>query len=91
MGTLVQLPVLEVLPVSTLEVLPVSTEVSGYLHNQTRKRRIPIVSLSIVPEATTNAVIVSSTTLDASVNVGYLRKLYACPSGRAKATLDHGI
>ena len=69
------------------EVLAVSSEVSSYLHDQTRKRRVVPVDPPPVP-AVANAANVSSSVLNSSVNSGYLKKLYVCPSGRAKVTLD---
>ena len=77
---------------SVREVLAVSSDVSGYLHDQTRKRRIPIATPPAVPTAINAAnANVSSTTIDADVNIGYLKQLYACPSGQAKATIDNAI
>ena len=70
-------------------VLAVSSEVSSYLHDQTRKHRVP-VDPPPVP-AVANATNMSSSVLNSSVNSGYLKKLYACPSGRAKVTLDHEL
>ena len=75
---------------SMREVLAVSSEVSSYLHDKTGKRRVPLATDSTVPAAA-NVASVSSATLDANVNAGYLKQLYACPSGRAKATLDHTV
>jgi hypothetical protein len=75
---------------SMREILAVSSEVAGYLHDQTRKRRVPIDS---PVSAATSAAVVSSSVLDANVNVnsGHLKQLYACPSGRAKVTLDREL
>ncbi len=38
-----------------------------------------------------NTANMSSSILNSSVNSGYLKKLYACPSGRAKVTLNHEL
>src|SRR4030095_15826612 len=45
-----------------------------------------------MPATTSNAAIPSSSSvIDASVNAGHLKRLYACPSGRAKVTLDQEL
>lgn len=74
---------------SMREILAVSSEVSSYLHNQTRKRRVPVDPVPV--PAAANAAILSSSVLDADVGSAYLKKLYACPSGRAKVTLDREV
>src|SRR5437762_8685510 len=51
------------------EVLAVSSEVSSYLHDQTRKHRVP-VHLAPIPTVA-NATNVSSSVLNSSVNSGY--------------------
>jgi hypothetical protein len=76
---------------SMREVLAVSSEVSSYLHDQTRKRRVPIDPLPVPVPAAANTANMSSSVLASSVNSGYLKKFYACPSGRAKVTLDHEL
>ena len=75
---------------SIREVLAVSSDVSSYLHDQTRKRRIPIDTPSTVPTAV-NASVTTAATINVDVNIGYLKQLYACPSGRAKVTIDHAV
>jgi hypothetical protein len=69
------------------EILAISSDISSYLHDQNRKRRIPVDAPPVPAVASTATV--SSSILDANVNAGYLKQLYACPSKRAKATLDH--
>ena len=75
---------------SIREVLAVSSDVSSYLHDQTRKRRIPVDTPSTVPTAV-NASVTTAATANVDVNIGYLKQLYACPSGRAKVTIDHEV
>lgn len=81
---------------SMREILAVSTEVSSYLHDQTRKRRIPVDSTPASVPTTTPptsrpnpkaaaapipTAIISSTSMD-------MKTFYACPSGRAKVNID---
>jgi len=68
---------------SVRDVLAVSSEVSGYLHEQTRKRRIPIdtATAPVIPTAAVTEVQINR------ADAGHLKKLYACPSPRAKVTL----
>ena len=70
---------------SMRQVLAASSELSGYLHEQTRKRRVPIET------TTTNTNILNSnepTTLTTTSDVNSIRTLYACPSGYAKVNLN---
>jgi hypothetical protein len=60
------------------ELCAVSPEISGYMHDQTRKHRMPIE-----PNASTTTVNANST------RVG--KPLYACPSARAKVVLNGEI
>jgi hypothetical protein len=76
---------------SIREVMAVSSDVSSYLHDQTRKRRIPIDTPATVPTATAINASVTTAATDADADTGYLKQLYACPSGRAKVTIDHAI
>jgi hypothetical protein len=75
---------------SMREVFAVSGDVAGYLHEQTRKRRVPID-----PNSSTGATMVSSTTANSSdsanVNSVESQSFYALPSGRVKATLDDRV
>ena len=72
------------------EVFAASSEVSTYMHDQTRKRRMPIdphlesmvMSTSAAPSFVPLIVTVNNTTL---------MPLYACPSGRANVLLDGHI
>jgi hypothetical protein len=70
---------------SVHEILAVSSEISGYLHDQTRKRRIPVDSTPT--PAAANAASLSSSIINADVNSGYLTQLYACPSAVRKLLL----
>jgi hypothetical protein len=67
------------------ELLAVSTEVSSYLHDQTRRRRIPLEN-----GASNN--IVEGVGVSTSVNLTQLSTigtpLYACPSARTKVSLN---
>src|SRR5271169_4351129 len=71
---------------SMRQIMAVAPEVTGYLHDQTRKRRIPI-------EATTTATskITTENVPSSNVNSTEARTFYACPSGHAKATIDQQI
>jgi hypothetical protein len=84
MDTLVQL--------SVCEVLAVFSDVSGYLHDQTRKRCIPINTAPFAVPAVANSATVAGIEVNVNnVSIGYLKKLYACYSGRAKVTLEHEL
>lgn len=62
------------------ELLAVSSDVAGYIHDQTRRRRIPIDAA------------VSSILMDANAgSVAAETPLYACASGRAKCRLNEDI
>jgi len=69
---------------SVREALAASSELSNYLHKQTRKRRVPIET------NTTNISNTSITSNASTINsdVNSIRTLYACPSGHAKASLN---
>ena len=73
------------------ELLAVSTEVANYIHDQTRKRRVPIPSdgisnrISPAEDSTEDIVSVNADLTQLSA-VG--KSLYACPSARAKVCLD---
>jgi hypothetical protein len=69
---------------SIREILAVSGDVSNYLHDQTRKRRVPIESAA----STTSA---KQSGISADVNHIDTRTFYACPSGRAKVNLDNQL
>jgi hypothetical protein len=74
---------------SVHEILTVSSEISRYLHDQTRKRRIPVDSTPILVVA--NVTSLSSSIINADVNSGYLMQLYACPLGHVKVTIDQHV
>jgi len=69
---------------SVREILAASPDLSGYLHDQTRKRRIPL-------DPTISSTATIANVSSASVNTGYLKQLYACPSGRVKATINQEV
>ena len=79
---------------SIREILAVSGEVAGYLHDQTRKRRIPIEGRPAAAPAPAPGTAVQATTAAMSsipsVNVNSVdtKSYYALPSGHAKVTLD---
>ena len=79
---------------SVRDVLAVSSEVSSYLHEQTRKYHIPIdgtpTSSTLAPLNPTATAIVTEAHVD-SVSAGHLKRLYACPSRKAKVTPDHNL
>jgi hypothetical protein len=67
------------------ELCAVSPEISGYMHDQTRKHRTPI-------EATATATSTSSETVAVDVSsTNPDRPLYACASARAKVVLNGEI
>ena len=71
------------------ELLAVSSEVSNFLHDQTRRRRIPIaedVNLVTVQE---DAVISVDSNAAQLSTIG--KSLYACPSVRAKVLLNDDL
>ena len=79
---------------SIREILAVSGDVAGYLHDQTRKRRVPLDSTTSVAEiAITGSASSSSSSSIPTVNVSSseLKSYYALPSGRAKVTIDDRI
>ena len=79
---------------SVRDVLAVSSEVSVYLHEQTRKRRILIDGTPTGPTLAALNPIATAAATEAhadSVSAGHLKRLYACPSPKAKVTLDHNL
>ena len=75
---------------SIREILAVSGDVAGYLHDQTRKRRVPLDNSTAATEITTtdSTTSPSPSVSTASVNSSELKSYYALPSGRAKVTID---
>src|SRR5438045_2829469 len=74
------------------ELLAVSTEVSNYLHDQTRRKRIPITGSAtntILTEDTMEDAVSANTSLTPLSDVR--KPLYACPSARTKVCLDDDI
>jgi len=85
---------------SVRDVLAVSSEVSGYLHEQTRKRRVPIdaptpaTPIAAAPTSASPMSATPATITEVHVNsttAGHLKRLYACPSPQAKVTLDRDV
>src|SRR5579859_2772581 len=75
------------LPLS--ELLSVSGDLSTFIHEQTRKRRVPVEQLRSQTVAT---VTTAPGIIRASINsISGEASFYACPSGRVKATIDDTI
>src|SRR5579859_2728443 len=75
------------LPLS--ELLSVSGDLSTFIHEQTRKRRVPVEQLRSQTAAT---VTTAPGIIRASINsISGEASFYACPSGRVKATIDDTI
>ena len=74
------------------ELLAVSSEVSNYMHDQTRKRRIPITdgNTNFVETETAEADVVIVDSM-ASQLTAIEKPLYACPSGRTRVCLNEGV
>ena len=69
------------------ELLAVSTEVSNYIHDQTRKRRVPIMNESSDPPS---ANVVSADSMITQLSA-VEKLLYACSSARIKVSLDEEV
>jgi hypothetical protein len=69
------------------ELFAVSSEVSAFVNDQTRKHRLPIDPASGVTSITASA----TSYFDASASATTAHHLYACPSSRAKVTLDGSL
>src|SRR5579859_5824121 len=75
------------LPLS--ELLSVSGDLSTFIHEQTRKRRVPVEQFRSQTVAT---VTTAPGIIRASINsISGEASFYACPSGRVKATIDDTI
>jgi len=77
------------------ELLAVSTEVANYIHDQTRRRRIPLDLNTTAVQHDQSAGDVSTSITGASVNAvqspsGINKPLYACPSARTKVFAELG-
>jgi hypothetical protein len=77
------------------ELLSVSSDLSTFIHDQTRKRRVPVETpRAQTTIAATGAPGATSTTTQHLNNIAKVNSisggesLYACPSGRIKATID---
>ena len=70
------------------ELLAVSSEVSNFIHDQTRRRRIPIME-------DVNAIVAQQESTSVDANSAQLstigKSLYACPSARAKVLLNDDL
>jgi len=74
------------------DVLSTSSEISNYMYDQTRKRRVPIDShLEAMVMSTTPAPTSVPPIITAEVNNATLTPLYASPSGRANVLLDGSV
>jgi hypothetical protein len=62
------------------ELCAVSPEISGYMHDQTRKHRMPLEPITMTAITTVNVNAISA-----------VKVLYACASGRAKVVLNGEI
>ena len=71
------------------EIMTISSDIFNYLHDQTRKYRIPINILSII-SITINAAIIIII-INVNVNIDYLKSFYTYLFGHAKVTIDHAI
>ena len=72
------------------EILAISEDVVGYLHDQTRKHRIPIEDAP-APGTAVQAAITATSMSSVDVNLMDSKSYYAPPSGHAKVTLDDQI
>ena len=73
------------------ELLAVSTDVSNFIHEQTRKKRIPITeaaSQAMLKEGMEDVVSADANLTQVSA---VEKSLYACPSARTKACLDDKV
>ena len=80
---------------SIREILAVSGDVAGYLHDQTRKRRIPLENMTSTANAeaavTCSMASSSSSTPIFNTASSQLKSYYALPSGKAKVTIDDRV
>jgi hypothetical protein len=78
---------------SIREILAVSNDVSNYIHDQTRKRRVPLEtdSSASVTAVTINGTDGTTDVVSANVHSAITTPLYACPSGRTKVYLDDEV
>jgi len=75
------------LQLSWRQVMAVSPEVANYLHDQTRKRRVPIQDTTTASTEAYRSE-APNAPISSSVNSAISQPLYACASGRAPTTLD---
>jgi len=73
------------------ELLAVSTDVSNFIHEQTRKKRIPITEAASQAMLKENMEDVVSADANLTQVSAVEKSLYACPSARTKACLDDKI
>jgi len=76
---------------SMRQIMAVAPEVAGYLHDQTRKRRIPVDATTTASAKTTTGNTESVSSPYVNVNSTQARTFYACPSGHAKVTIDQQL
>ena len=78
---------------SMRQVMAVAPDLAGYMHDQTRKRRIPVDATAssalagIPPDLPRLLPETAASINSAQIN----RTFYACPSGHAKATIDQQV
>ena len=73
------------------QVMAVSPDLAGYMHDQTRKRRVP-VNAPVNATASSNAAdIPPEIPITTTVNSAQARTFYACTSGYAKTTIDQRV
>src|SRR5438552_2806461 len=75
------------LQLSWRQVMAVSPEVANYLHDQTRKRRVPIQDTTTASTEAYRSE-APNAPISSSVNSAISQPLYACASGPAPTTLD---
>jgi len=76
------------------EIFAVAPDVAGYIHEQTRKKRIPLTTppVGTTAKPTTMEEVSDSVQVSAAmVNSTQYKSFYACPSGRAKVLIDDQI
>jgi len=73
------------------ELLAVSTDVSNFIHEQTRKKRIPITEAASQAMLKEGMEDVGSADANLTQVSAVEKSLYACPSARTKACLDDKV
>jgi len=85
-----------IIPLPMRDIMAVAPELASYMHEQTRKRRVPIVP----PDDTMASATIDNTTpsddktieaYSRSISTEFATPLYACASGKAPITIDRTI